>query len=110
MVRRRSGPLGPRERWGGADTDVTSRDRVADRRVARGRRPRYLSSCLPLFPGDLADSIARIFGTARTRKERITREWSRLCASALGRVPATVFRETYVPSLRSATDALARGD
>jgi DNA-binding NtrC family response regulator len=66
-----------------------------------------------LFPLDGADGIARLVATLRERKVTFVQEWHRLCASTLGAHRALskeLFQETYVPSLRSAAECLARGD
>jgi transcriptional regulator with GAF, ATPase, and Fis domain len=66
-----------------------------------------------LFPHDGADGIARLIVTLRERKVLFVQEWHRLCASSLGAHRALskeLFQETYVPSLRSAAECLARGD
>ena len=66
-----------------------------------------------LFPHDGADGIARLIVTLRARKVAFVQEWHRLCASTLGAHRALskeLFQETYVPSLRSAAECLARGD
>jgi DNA-binding NtrC family response regulator len=66
-----------------------------------------------LFPPDGAGEISRLIESIRARKDIMLDEWHALSATNMGAhraVSEQLFRDTYVPSLRSAVESLARGD
>src|SRR5262252_9660945 len=79
--------------------------------MSRDATPSHLYQ--QLFPRDGADAIGRIIEIVRLRKERFIRGWLSLCAASLkgrGALPAHLFQDPYIPLLRGAMEALARGD
>ena len=68
---------------------------------------------LALFPLDGADAIARLLDAIKARRNGMIEQWHALAASRLGphrALAEQVFRETYLPGLRTAVEAVARGD
>src|SRR5712691_347280 len=66
-----------------------------------------------LFPLDGADAIAQLMGAIKARGHSMIARWRALAASRLGphrALSEQLFRETYIPGLRAAIEALARGD
>ena len=71
------------------------------------------ASSLILFPLDGADAIARLIRTLKARKESMIALWRELAEVRLGphrTLSEQLFRETYIPGLRTAIESLARGD
>ena len=68
---------------------------------------------LALFPLDGVDAIARLLDAIKARRNSMIEQWHALSASRLGphrALAEQVFRETYLPGLRTAVEAVARGD
>jgi transcriptional regulator with AAA-type ATPase domain len=68
---------------------------------------------LVLFPLDGTDAIAQLIGAIKARGHSMIARWRALAASRLGphrALSEQLFRETYIPGLRAAIEALARGD
>ena len=86
---------------------------LATSRAPAGSVPDASRLSLLLFPLDGADAIARLIGAIKARKDRMIERWCGLAASRLGQHRALserLFRQTYIPRLRTAIESLARGD
>jgi len=68
---------------------------------------------LKIFPPDEVEILAHIIGVIRANRDAFVQHWSELCASLFGAhlgFPEQLFREHYVPYLRSAVLRLGSGD
>src|SRR5262249_10997681 len=97
----------------GGSQDLAGPAPTHERETSEASVSRGVPDVVHSFTSGEPDRIVRLVERIRTNKVALKARWHALCEARLGALPGLterLFQETYIPELRSAMEAVLRGD